>query len=141
MEGFVNGAIKQHLLSNNMLGDVQFRFRQGHSAPDLLTALVQTWAKELNSRGEVRVTPLDIKAAFDQVWHQEALAKLEAIGIGGYTFRWLESYLAHRKTVVVLRCQSPQLQDISAGVPQDSVIDPTIFSCFINELPSIIRSE
>ena len=43
--------------------------------------------------------------------------------------------------IVVVEGQSSQLQDISAGVPQGSVPDPTIFSCFINDLPSVIRSE
>eukprot|EP00061_Rhincodon_typus_P002649 g18119.t1 len=49
MEGVIISAIKQHLLSNNLLSDTQFGFHQSHSAPDLITALVQTWAKELNS--------------------------------------------------------------------------------------------
>ena len=141
MEGVINSAIKQHLLSNNLLSDAQFGFRQVHSAPDLITALVQTWTKELNSRGEVRVTALDIKVAFDRVWHQGALAKLESMCIRGQTLHWLESYLVHRKMVVVVEGQSSQLQDIFAGVPQDSALGPKIFSCFINNLPSIIRSE
>eukprot|EP00061_Rhincodon_typus_P002324 g17217.t1 len=52
MEGVINIAIKQHRLSNNLLGDALFGFRQGHSAPDLITILVQTWTKELNFRDE-----------------------------------------------------------------------------------------
>eukprot|EP00061_Rhincodon_typus_P005809 g25771.t1 len=44
MEGVINSPIEQHLLS-----DAQFGFPQGHLAPDLITALVQTWTKELNS--------------------------------------------------------------------------------------------
>eukprot|EP00061_Rhincodon_typus_P000421 g11648.t1 len=32
----MEGAIKQHLLRNNLLSDTQFGFRQGHSAPDLI---------------------------------------------------------------------------------------------------------
>eukprot|EP00061_Rhincodon_typus_P001257 g14206.t1 len=52
MEGVNNSAIKQHLLRNNLLSDAQFGFRQGHSAPDIITASVQTWTKVLNSRGE-----------------------------------------------------------------------------------------
>ncbi|XP_078070304.1 uncharacterized protein LOC144494809 isoform X2 [Mustelus asterias] len=43
--------------------------------------------------------------------------------------------------VVVVGSQSSQSLDISAGVPQGSDLGPTIFSCFINDLPSIIRSE
>ena len=67
MEGVISSAIKQHLLSNNLFSNAQFGFRQGHLAPDLITALVQTWTKELKFRGEVRVTTLDIKAAFDRL--------------------------------------------------------------------------
>eukprot|EP00061_Rhincodon_typus_P004175 g21917.t1 len=47
MEGVSNSAIKQHVFSNNLLSDAQFGFHQGHSVPDLITALVQTWTKEL----------------------------------------------------------------------------------------------
>eukprot|EP00061_Rhincodon_typus_P002402 g17468.t1 len=50
MEGVINSAIKQHLLSNNLVNDAQFGFCQGHSGPGLITALVQAWTKELNSR-------------------------------------------------------------------------------------------
>eukprot|EP00061_Rhincodon_typus_P014875 g42230.t1 len=50
MEGVINSAIKQHLLSNKLLSDAQFGFQQVHPAPDLITVLVQTWTKELNSR-------------------------------------------------------------------------------------------
>eukprot|EP00061_Rhincodon_typus_P002273 g17050.t1 len=60
MEGVTNSAIKQRLLSDDLLSDAQFGSCQGHSASDFITALVQTWTKELNSRGEVRVTALDI---------------------------------------------------------------------------------
>eukprot|EP00061_Rhincodon_typus_P003164 g19439.t1 len=81
MEIVINSAIKQHLLSDNLFSDPHFVFCQGHSAPDLITALVQTRTKELNSRGEVRATALDIKAAFDGLCHEGASAKLESMGI------------------------------------------------------------
>eukprot|EP00061_Rhincodon_typus_P009007 g32139.t1 len=34
MEGVINSAINQHLLSNNLLSVAQFGFCQGHSAPN-----------------------------------------------------------------------------------------------------------
>eukprot|EP00061_Rhincodon_typus_P006798 g27811.t1 len=87
MEAVINSATKQHLLSNNLLSDAQFGLRQCYSVSDLITALVQTWTKELNSRSEVRVTALDIKVAFDRVWNQGALGKLESMGIRGQTLQ------------------------------------------------------
>ncbi|XP_072342792.1 cystathionine beta-synthase-like isoform X3 [Scyliorhinus torazame] len=90
-EGVINIAIKRHLLINNLLTDAQFGCHQGHSPPDLITALVQTWTKELNSGGEVRVTALNIKAAFDWVkepklnWSQwESGGKLSS----GWSHTW-----------------------------------------------------
>ncbi|XP_072102797.1 uncharacterized protein [Mobula birostris] len=71
MEGVTNSAITQHLLGNILLMDAQSGFHRGHSAPDLITSFVQAWTKELSTRGEVRVIALDIKAAFDRVWHQD----------------------------------------------------------------------
>ncbi|XP_067842783.1 anoctamin-7-like [Heptranchias perlo] len=54
MEGIVNSDIKQHLLTNNLLTDVQFGFRQDHLAPELITGLVQTWTlAEVQSGGEI----------------------------------------------------------------------------------------
>eukprot|EP00061_Rhincodon_typus_P004553 g22863.t1 len=42
-------AIKQHLFTNNLI-EPKPGINQGHSSPDFIIALVQTWTKELNSR-------------------------------------------------------------------------------------------
>eukprot|EP00061_Rhincodon_typus_P004537 g22834.t1 len=52
MEDVIDNAIEQHLLNNNLLTDAQLGFCQGHSSPDLITASVQIWTKQLNCRGE-----------------------------------------------------------------------------------------
>eukprot|EP00061_Rhincodon_typus_P003178 g19456.t1 len=65
MEGVINSALKQHQLNNNLLCDAQFGFCYSHSAPNLITALVQMWTKELNSPGEVRMRALDVKAGLE----------------------------------------------------------------------------
>ncbi|XP_067850474.1 probable phospholipid-transporting ATPase IM [Heptranchias perlo] len=50
MEGVDNCAIKPHVLTDNLLTNAQLGFCENHLPLDLITALVQTWTKELNSR-------------------------------------------------------------------------------------------
>eukprot|EP00061_Rhincodon_typus_P011990 g37402.t1 len=98
MEVVINRAIKQYFLRNNLFTDDQFKFYQGHSTPDLISALVQTLTKELYPEGGVRVIAFVIKTSFEQVWHQEARTKLESKDIRGNILYQLESYRAERKT-------------------------------------------
>ena len=45
---------------------------------------------------------LDVKSAFDKVWHKGLLAKLEQINISGNLLNLFQSYLTNRKQVVVV---------------------------------------
>lgn len=70
----IDNAIKWHYFS--------ILLAAGYLAPDLIKALVQKWT-EGNSRSEVTMTVLDVKAAFDPVWHQGSQVKLKSMGIKG----------------------------------------------------------
>ena len=45
---------------------------------------------------------LDVSSAFDKVWHNGLLAKLNQIGVDGTFHNTISSYLAGRKQVVVV---------------------------------------
>ena len=60
-----NETNKWHWISNDLLADSELVLTQGHSAPYLIAALMQTRTTELNSRWEVSVSDFDIKAACD----------------------------------------------------------------------------
>ena len=53
--------------------------------------------KALEFGKEVRAVFLDIRKAFDKVWHQGLLWKLESLGTGGRLLQWFASYLELRE--------------------------------------------
>ena len=77
----------------------------------------------------------DISKAFDKVWHANLLHKLKSYGISGQIFGLISSFLSNRQLRVVLDGKSSQEYLVNPGVPQRSILGPTLFLLYINGLP------
>ena len=133
-ESLLNAHILKHLESHSLLSDHQYGFRKARSTGDLLSYLTHIWSSSLRDFGESFIVALDISKAFDRVWHKALLAKLPSFGFTPSLCNLISSFLSNRSiSVVVDGATSPSLP-ICSGVPQGSVLSPTLFLLFLNDL-------
>ena len=72
---------------------------------------------------------LDATCTFDKVWHQGLLHKLRE-HIPPCFCRLISSYLHNRTFRVAVGSESSATHSILAGVPQSSILSPTLFSLY-----------
>ena len=132
-EKLVNNRIVDHLDKCGLFSDFQYGFRSSRSTADLLTVVSDRIARAFNRSGATRAVALDIFKAFDRLWHAGLLHKLKSYGISGQIFGLISSFLSNRRLRVVLDGKSSQEYPVNAGVPQGSILGPTLL--YINDLP------
>ena len=80
---------------------------------------------------------IDLKKAFDTVDHSIPVTKLDHYGIRGVAKQWLSSYLENRKHYVCFNGTDSGFLPITCGVPQGSILGPTLFLLYVNDLCNV----
>ena len=84
---------------------------------------------------------LDLSAAFDTVYHDILLDRLEHwVGLSSAVLKWFRSYLTGRKFYLAMDEHSSDTIDLTCDVPQGSILGPILFSLYMLPLGNIIRN-
>ena len=82
---------------------------------------------------------LDLTAAFDTIDHNILMRRLHGYGLCGDEHAWLTSYLRNRTNVVRVKSGVSQLNTITTGVPQGSVLGPILFNAYVAPLAKLLQ--
>jgi hypothetical protein len=116
------------------LPEHQFGFRSHHSTIDQIHRVTSIIEKALEEKKYCSAVLIDISQAFDRVWHAGLISKLSKLLPGNYC-RLIESYLADRTFSVAHEEAKSSFRQISAGVPQGSVLGPILYLLYTADLP------
>ena len=140
-EKLIYSAIYTHIVSCGLLNPNQSGFCPGDSTINQLLSITNYifQAFDCNPPQDVRSVFLDLSKAFDRVWHDGLIYKLQLYGVSGPFLALLKSFLSKRKQRTVLNGKCSNWKEISAGVLQGSILGPLLFLIYINDLTDELK--
>ena len=81
---------------------------------------------------------VDFRKAFDCVDHTLLVEKLQRANLGPNVVGWMENYLERQKQQVLANGFKSDLANITQGVPQGSILGPTFYTIYANNIPQYV---
>ena len=139
-ERILNRRLRLHLDAYELLSPQQFGFRSHASTEDALNTIIAYCQN--SPRHKVALVTKDVKKAFDTVWHTGLKYKIcNNFRLPSLTKKLLSNFLEDRRTRIKHLNAFSIFFNTKAGVPQGSVLSPTLFNMYTADLPRPIHND
>ena len=131
IERVVLKRLDDYMNKDYLQSTAQYGYKKGESTEIMLLEIVNNVLVAFNENKATVILFLGLSAAFDTIDIQKLLHILSnEIGIRGTALQWFNSFLSGRTQHVHINGAYSDPQNVLYGVPQGSVLGPTLFSIY-----------
>lgn len=137
-ERLILNRLKDICIDKNLIPNEQFGFRPKHSCVQQVHRITEHIYKGFHTTAKSKDTGaifFDVAKAFDKVWHNGLIYKLYQLNLPDRLVLIIKDYLTERSFCYRVEKSRSRPHPIAAGVPQGSVLSPTLFSLYVQDVP------
>lgn len=140
-EKIIRDKIQYIITEKNIIPNQQFGFRSQHSTSHQVKRICKHVQKGFERKESTGLVLLDVEKAFDTVWHDGLIFKLVNFGLPLFLIKLVKSFLINRSFSVSINNTCSTDMQISAGVPQGSVIGPLLYILYCSDFPNLTECD
>lgn len=138
----MNKRLVKYLVKHKIISKTQIGFLEGSRTADhlfTLKTIIDKYVKK--AKKTIYLCFVDLKKAFDTVWHTGLLHKLQNVGINGKFYQLVKNM--YSKITYKIKCENglTQPEQSGKGVRQGDVLSPQLFNLFIDDLNKELLEE